>query len=543
VAYLPLLAVDVHDSNLVVMIELFAIAVVIGVAYAWFGRTKPIRAVRYSVLPDAIIIAAIIAATGVPEEITIGYLWPVAVASFFLSFRVAVASWVFAVATAAAVLYFSDTEVSSTALVSNLLGLFALGALLIFIGFRLRKHEMRLRMEQVADHATLGLISTLHAGASVNDVAFRAFVRSLALGTGGDRCRLRIFTDGSDDRVVEWHSPEVGPLDIALSEEAADRLGRNEIMSLRSRDEITDEQERERLAAMDIGSGIGMPITWDGVMVGVLSLHSRSPRDWIAHSGDLLNRLAPVLGTILVHRGVVENQQRSLATLRDLSALRERLVATTSHELRTPLTIINGYLETVARDDIDVSDDVAQMLRKGAVDATRRLVRITDDLLELHRLSHERPHLSLDRVDIGELMELCLGPFDTDKVSITVTGDDLKLTGDSDRLQQAIGNLVANGLRHGGGCVSVSIASVGGQIEFEICDDGAGVPAEHHAQLFQPFASFSQLPDSTGLGLAVTRAVVEAHRGTIRYRAADGTRPHAFVVRLPQARSVATASV
>jgi signal transduction histidine kinase len=104
---------------------------------------------------------------------------------------------------------------------------------------------------------------------------------------------------------------------------------------------------------------------------------------------------------------------------------------------------------------------------------------------------------------------------------------------DRHRMLQVLTNLVVNALRHGEGTVEVRVRSEGETTTIDVLDEGSGVQPEHVHELFLPFARFSTRTDSTGLGLAICRTIVEAHGGTIRYSRVQGGRRTRFRVRLP----------
>jgi signal transduction histidine kinase len=98
---------------------------------------------------------------------------------------------------------------------------------------------------------------------------------------------------------------------------------------------------------------------------------------------------------------------------------------------------------------------------------------------------------------------------------------------------QVLTNLLQNALRHGNGRVVVHGSRDNGSAIVEVSDEGAGIPLERADEVFEPFARWSSRSDSTGLGLPISRRIVEAHGGAIQYRPPADERPHAFVVTLP----------
>ena len=116
-------------------------------------------------------------------------------------------------------------------------------------------------------------------------------------------------------------------------------------------------------------------------------------------------------------------------------------------------------------------------------------------------------------------------------ITITTAADPLVRV-DRMRMLQVVSNLLVNALRHGHGDVVIDIDRTNGTAQLRVLDDGAGIDPEHEDELFLPFAKFSTRADSTGLGLAICRTIVEAHGGSIAYARTSDDRT-SFGVTLP----------
>jgi signal transduction histidine kinase len=228
---------------------------------------------------------------------------------------------------------------------------------------------------------------------------------------------------------------------------------------------------------------------------------------------------------------------------REIARSRRRLVADVSHELRTPLTAILGFIDTYLRRDIEIADgDRRELLlhaRRGGV----RLERLVEDLLDLERGTQGVLQLSIEHVRIGAMVETAVGavPVPPERQVVVEIAPELALDHvavDEHRLGQALGNLVANALRHGAGAVTVTCEAVDGKLRIDVGDEGPGLPDGASEQAFEPFASYGGNSGSAGLGLAIARTMVGAHRGTLTYVADDGHGRHAFRIELPFAGAV-----
>ena len=264
--------------------------------------------------------------------------------------------------------------------------------------------------------------------------------------------------------------------------------------------------------------------------VETISRSTLEQRVVVPPSHDEVARLATTMNTML------ERLQRS----RDHE---RRFVSDASHELRSPLASIRAQLEVVDLDAVDGNNGDAQTsatsIRTGVLADTIRLERIVGDLMELAR-SDETTTLSdasvaLDVVVADEIIAVQR----SSPIEITAADiDDTVVRGRSEALARATRNLLDNAVRHARGRVDVTLHHDNGWAELTVDDDGPGVPVEAQQRIFDRFSRLDESRDRStggvGLGLAVVRAVVEHHGGTVGYARSPlgGAR---FAVRLPTA--------
>ncbi|HWB56572.1 MAG TPA: ATP-binding protein [Gaiellaceae bacterium] len=200
---------------------------------------------------------------------------------------------------------------------------------------------------------------------------------------------------------------------------------------------------------------------------------------------------------------------------------RERaFVADASHELRTPLALLKAELDLALRRPRSSSELEAAL--GSAAAETDRLVRLAEDLLVLARSDQRRLSLRRERISASRLLSDVAGRFrqEAGKNGRTIdvaAAADLQLVGDRVRLDQALGNLVENALRHGSGVISLGAAETDGAFELHVADDGPGFPPEFLGRAFERFARADEARsgDGTGLGLAIVQAIARAHGGTV----------------------------
>jgi signal transduction histidine kinase len=211
--------------------------------------------------------------------------------------------------------------------------------------------------------------------------------------------------------------------------------------------------------------------------------------------------------------------------LRELDKLKDEFVSLVSHELRTPLTSIRGYLELVLEDTDELTQDQRRFLR--IVDRnSERLLGLVSDLLFLAQIEAGKLAIEVGVVELEKLVEECietsLPAADAKGVELGVSMDRLpKLQGDRARLAQVLDNLVSNALKFtpSGGRVDVRLTSRNGLAVLEVEDTGLGIPEEEQRRLYERFFRSSRATENaipgTGLGLTITKAIVERHGGRI----------------------------
>jgi heavy metal sensor kinase len=230
----------------------------------------------------------------------------------------------------------------------------------------------------------------------------------------------------------------------------------------------------------------------------------------VAPSNDEVARLGQTLNEMLDR-------------LEEAFARERQFVADASHELRTPLAILKGELELALRD----ADDVEEFRRsvRSAAEESDRLVQLAEDLLVIARSDQGRLPIGLGEVGVRDLLEAVGRRFAQraaeQGVRLTVDAPEgLELIADRLRLEQAVGNLTDNALRHGGASVELAAVEDGDRVELHVRDDGEAFPPPFLPIAFERFtrADAARGRGGAGLGLAIVQAVARAHGGTAHAR-------------------------
>jgi signal transduction histidine kinase len=226
-------------------------------------------------------------------------------------------------------------------------------------------------------------------------------------------------------------------------------------------------------------------------------------------TGDELERLARTLNEMLARLELALERERGF-------------VADAGHELRTPLAILRAELD-FALHQAENEAEVRQAVREAG-EETDRLAQLAGDLLLLAGSDRGALRLRRERLAVRELLQSVRNRFSWRAEQagrpILVDGTERLLDGDRLRLEQALGNLVDNALRHGGGAVRLHARAVDRRVELHVRDDGPGFPEDFLTRAFERFSrpGDGRTGGGAGLGLAIAAAVARAHGGSARAR-------------------------
>jgi two-component system, OmpR family, sensor histidine kinase BaeS len=223
---------------------------------------------------------------------------------------------------------------------------------------------------------------------------------------------------------------------------------------------------------------------------------------------------------------------------------RQRLLADLAHELRTPLATIDGYLEGVADGVMPADEQTWAVLRAE----TARLGRLVDDLQAVSRAEERQLDLRLAPWQPAKLVTAAVQAatvaYQAKGVALVERVDPHlpRVAADPDRLGEVLANLLANALRHtpAGGQVEVAATRHGRDVALAVTDTGEGIPPNLLERVFERFYRVDRARTrgqqaGSGIGLTITRAIVEAHGGRIRAESQGTGRGARFVATLPTA--------
>ncbi len=265
-------------------------------------------------------------------------------------------------------------------------------------------------------------------------------------------------------------------------------------------------------------------VTNDRLRLGTLCVIANEPRHITLEQKNALQALA---------RQVVSQLELRLKVkeLETLDHAKDEFISMISHELRTPLTSIHGSLSLLANNTVGRLNGEQQQMMGIAARNTDRLLCIVNDILDLAKLEAGKLILERKACDPVELLEKAVElnrPYCTEHDCEIITefdssADPVMIEADESRLLQVLSNLISNAAKfsHDKGTIEVSLARDARQACFKVTDHGPGIPADQRQGLFQKFKQLgkpvNQKVPGTGLGLKISKRIVELHNGTIGF--------------------------
>jgi len=322
-----------------------------------------------------------------------------------------------------------------------------------------------------------------------------------------------------------WASRRETPLSHSFCQHVVDANAPLNIEDARKNPLVQDN-----LAIPDLGviAYLGYPLTDSGgCPLGAFCAIDSQPRVWTPENEALMHDLAQA--------AISELELRRLALeLHQLNQEKNELLGIAAHDLRNPLSAISGYFQLLLESDFlgPLTEKQRRVLEKSSGTADFML-RLLNDLLDVSKVNSGRLKLQLGTLDLAQLtlqvVDVMRVAAEGKSIDLTYEGPPkLLCVGDSDKLQQVLQNLISNALKfsHRDTRVRVVLERREREAVLSVVDQGQGIPEAEQARLFEPFHRASVRPTggekSTGLGLAITRKIVEGHGGRIELESAPG---------------------
>ena len=339
-------------------------------------------------------------------------------------------------------------------------------------------------------------------------------------------------TDGFECSIT-WHEDKPGLAEFAAATEGrplseGEGLPGRVIMSGHAQwiEDLAVDANFPRAGAAaraQLKSAFAFPLVAEGEVNGVLELFSHGA---LRPDEDLLS-LMEALGSqigLFIHRRLMDAElKRQKEAAESANAAKDRFLATLSHELRTPLTPILIWAGGMANDPSltpEIDEGLQMICRNIELEA-----RLIDDLLDLTRIARGKLKLHLRKSDahdlLGHAMEIVRDEISSRelKLAVELNASDSLVVADESRLQQVFWNVLKNASKFtpGQGAVTVRTSNPRPQaLHIEISDTGIGIDPDNLEKIFEAFEQGGTRREGLGLGLAISKAIVEMHSGSIR---------------------------
>ena len=319
---------------------------------------------------------------------------------------------------------------------------------------------------------------------------------------------------------------------------------------LKASDPLLEPSERSYLHDRGIKSQIALPLAAKGLTLGLITLQSYDrERLFTPDQLNLAMTLANSAATALENASLYETQKQTAEQLRELDKLKSQFLANMSHELRTPLNSIIGFSRVILKGiDGPVSDLQKQDLT-AINSAGQHLLQLINDVLDISKIEAGKMELAFDdQVHLGDLitsaMSTAVGLTKDKPITLIkqIPPDLPTLRADPTRLRQILINLLSNAAKFtDAGTITIQAellpphallapsdqpASLSPEIIVRVIDTGPGIPLVDQSRLFQPFSQVDASPTrkvgGSGLGLSISRLLVELHGGRIGVQSEPG---------------------
>jgi PAS domain S-box-containing protein len=240
--------------------------------------------------------------------------------------------------------------------------------------------------------------------------------------------------------------------------------------------------------------------------------------------------------------------------LREADARKNEFLAVLAHEIRNPLATIRNALRLMKRPDVDLDDGDGRIIaidpeaeREMAERQVAHLARLVDDLMDVSRISRGRVELRKEPIELAGIVDRAVEAIRSSvdrrgqALSVELPPAPIRLEADPTRLEQVFGNLLSNAVKYTppGGRIAISAREEGGEAVLTVVDNGLGMSAEMMPKIFEMFVQDGQHSGHSqgglGIGLGLSRSLVELHGGRISARSDGPGAGSEFEVRLPLA--------
>jgi len=325
---------------------------------------------------------------------------------------------------------------------------------------------------------------------------------------------------------------------------------------------VEDATKDRRFKTLDMAyaprSCLVMPLESPRRLVGALTLARREVQPFTSIEQALMQIISNQAAISIDNARLYARTQQQLAEIAsqkreveianaqiaEISRLKSEFLANMSHELRTPLNAILGFSEILKDNLVELTREQRQECLENIHASGKHLLELVNDVLDLSKIEAGRMELTYDRFEVGSAVRevhnviRSLSERRDIDLTIRVQPEDLAVRADKSKFKQVLYNLLSNAIKFtsNGGRVWVTAHADEADLVVDVGDTGVGIPAEHQSRIFDEFYQLDHATtrqvEGTGLGLSLTRRLVELHGGAISLESELG-KGTVFTFRLP----------
>lgn len=393
-------------------------------------------------------------------------------------------------------------------------------------------------------------LSRLLTSAETPDHVIGESLRIVADLIEADKVALLLYDEERDELVghprIVGMSPDQAPtLRIPMSEPSLSGSVYRTDAPLISNDARHDKWVSNEIRdLMGIETLLAVPLATGGRPLGVLE--AVNARKGYFDGGDL--RFATILGSrigsIIESSRARERERALVQRLREADHTKSEFVSMLAHELKGPMTSIIGFANVLDEQWRELKDDRRDRIIDMVSKEAGRLSRLVNDLLDLSRMDAGTLRYDMEPVAVQDILRSVMTVHTSlsrrHSLMDSIPEGLPKVLGDPDRIRQVLLNLLTNAVRHSPENSAVEVIGrerANGWVEIEVRDEGIGISSADQKRLFSKFVDLKKptwIQKGTGLGLYITKGIVEAHGGQIGVQSEEG-RGATFTFTLPMA--------
>lgn len=313
---------------------------------------------------------------------------------------------------------------------------------------------------------------------------------------------------------------------------------------------LSSEQD-EFLFLPEVKSEIACPVKIGDTVVAILDIQSDKRNAFDDSDRQVIETISNALGSAIQNANAYQNLEKINAQLEEASRMKDEVLQIVAHDFRSPLTVIRGYLDQIIRKEKWLDTQQKEIMLTVSQQAFR-LQTLADATLKASRFDSGDIPFSFEKTDFGSFLRNLLLPWSEKHNFVVKTQKNLPLIkADGGRLQEAMENLISNAIKYSpdGGDITIRVRTIsrdefppelksdgshGSYLLVSISDQGIGIPAEKKDLLFRRFARIhdSRRIEGAGLGLYITKKIIEAHQGRVWLQ--DQKKGSCFCFALPE---------